>query len=95
MFLTPGGYATLIGPDGMKQADTFTCAHCNRLVIVKPGTQPEDVCWHCMDAKRPLAGLICKACVAKRRCAPHERWLETVERNFEKARAVAGYFTCT
>lgn len=35
--LRPGGYSTLITPDGPTvEADTFTCAHCNKVVEVPP-----------------------------------------------------------
>lgn len=69
------GYATITSPDGgMVESDTFTCAHCQRIVHVAPRANPADVgglCKVCM-------GLICPRCVG-RRCAPWEKKLQKME----------------
>ena len=53
------GYATLTMPDGVKECDTFTCAHCNAIRRVQPFCDPADLgglCKTCM-------GVICEKCV--------------------------------
>ncbi len=81
----PQGYARLFGPglDGVtdqgiaalqrdKECDTFTCAHCNRVVHVPALTDPANIgglCKQCM-------GFICPACVEKAACTPFESKLE-------------------
>jgi hypothetical protein len=55
--------------------DTFTCAHDNRVVIVKHGASPEECggfCRLCMKA-------ICPECVGKT-CVPFEKRLDLVEK---------------
>jgi hypothetical protein len=95
--MNAGGYATFIGPGFTKQADTFTCAHCNKIVMVPIGKHQTDVgggCWKCLDASNPLRNMICLPCVAKGTCTPTEKWLDTYEKAAMKREAVAGYF-CT
>ena len=71
-----GGYSCITDPDlGTIESDTFTCKHCNRVVMVKPKTSPTDaggMCGMC-------AGLICPACVADGRCLPFEERLARME----------------
>ena len=77
----PQGYACVTSPEGVREADTFTCAHCQRITHVKAGAKPEDLgglCKQCM-------GLICPRCVG-RACRPFERWLEIVEAKYERNR---------
>ena len=71
----PTGYATLT-TDGVivKERDTFTCFHCNRVIHVKPKCDPADLgalCKVCME-------LICPRCVGKG-CTPFEEKLERAE----------------
>lgn len=71
----PGGYAVIFGEDRPDEADTFTCAHCQRITMVKARQRPEDIgglCKVCM-------GLICSECVDKG-CTPFERRIENFER---------------
>lgn len=73
--LKPQGVATLTSPEGVKEADTFTCHHCNAITHVKAKADPAELgglCKHCMK-------LICKNCVGKG-CTP---FLEKLDR-FEK-----------
>lgn len=61
-------------PDGILEADTFTCCHCNRVVHVKPRSNPDDfgsMCRNCMK-------MVCKVC-ADRGCVPFEKKLEIME----------------
>lgn len=75
----PGGYQIEFSFDGKtKEADTFTCRHCNRIVEVKPFCSPSDIefggqCKGCM-------GLICLKCYDKAECKPIEKWCEEQER---------------
>lgn len=72
MFLRPGGILT----DGDREHfDTFTCAHCNHVVIVKAMCRPEDAGGKCMVCDKN----ICGGCADKRRCTPFERALELDE----------------
>jgi hypothetical protein len=76
--LRPGGYATITEPERpVREADTFTCAHCNRIVHAardgKPA-RPEDIGGLCMQC----SGLICPRCVGKG-CDPLEEKLRRWE----------------
>lgn len=66
------GYATLTMPFGtMKEADTFTCYHCNGVVHVKPRERDFTRCGICDH-------LICQPCRGKG-CTPFEKKLEAHE----------------
>jgi hypothetical protein len=78
----PGGYAVVTSPDGRREADTFTCAHCNSLVIVKDGQTADDCggfCRLCMD-------LVCPRCAGSN-CAPFEKKLEQQEAAYHARRS--------
>ena len=81
----PGGYAVFMSPcEAPVERDTFTCAHCNKVVIVQPMQRPEDLggmCKHCM-------GMICPQCLDKG-CTPFEEKLKQWEAN-EAARRSYG-----
>ena len=71
------GYATLTEPNGRtKEADTFTCAHCNAIRHVKPFCDPADLgglCKTCM-------GVICEKCVGLGMCDPLMKKIERQEK---------------
>ena len=78
-----GGYLTIYDPDPHKGAgqkalvecDSFTCAHCNTVVKVKPLCDAADaggLCKQCM-------GHICKGCYAIGSCTPFEEKLRLAE----------------
>jgi len=73
--LRPGGYLTGVSRDGRKEeADTFTCRHCQRIIVVRTRERAEDLgglCKTCM-------GLVCPHC-AGGVCMPFERSLELAE----------------
>lgn len=87
----PCGYAVLVDPDRpIWERDTVTCAHCARVVFIKPGTaatvyliQHRDERWteepgaSCYGCFKP----ICLACYRTGGCRPLERWLESQERS--------------
>ena len=71
---TPGGYLMVVQPDTpLIERDTFTCCHCNRVVIVKPGSGMQRG-W-CFMCGKPHCGS--KRCSAG--CLPFERRLEAWE----------------
>lgn len=70
----PGGYLIGTSPDSVDEHDTFTCAHCNKIVIVKHKSRPEDMgglCKICM-------GLTCPQCTGHS-CRPFEEQLKKWE----------------
>lgn len=71
----PGGYLVVHGPDGMEEADTFTCAHCNRVIVVRAGADPSELGGYCTLC----SANVCPSC-AGRECTPFEKRLEAVER---------------
>lgn len=71
------GHVSITGPDGTIERETFTCAHCSQVVIIKLRATPEELggrCHHC-DA------MVCPACVARDqgRCKPFEKRIEEYE----------------
>ena len=78
----PQGYAAITSPDGVREADTYQCAHCQRITHVKAGAKAEDLgglCKQCM-------GLICSRCVGHA-CRPFEKWLEAEEASYHARRS--------
>lgn len=66
-----------VDPDApLLERDTFTCAHCNGIVIVEPAKPPEAMGGFC----RMCMKCICPACDAVGTCTPFERKLEEVEK---------------
>lgn len=79
------GYATLTGPLGIREADTFSCAHCNAIRHVKPFCDPADLgglCKTCM-------GVICERCVGGV-CDPLMKKVERAERSYDARRWMDG-----
>ncbi len=85
----PGGWLSISAPDKRsqrvilngtvvsdeKEADTFSCGHCQRVVVVKPMQDPADVgglCKCCMT-------LICPQCYGLGACTPIEKKIEQQE----------------
>ena len=80
-----GGYAYTFDVGGIRQeADSFTCFHCNRVVIVKPKCDPCDLGGMCRICEK----MICPACVDLGKCDPLEKKLERAE---AKDRALRSY----
>jgi hypothetical protein len=77
----PQGYAQLVGPglpsrdEGLAslarhgEADTFTCGHCQAIVIVPARASVGGYCRVCNR-------LVCEKCASAQRCAPFEQQLE-------------------
>lgn len=89
----PGGYGQIIGDvptavDGFgrsiqSECDTFSCAHCNRVVFVNARERPEDIGGFC----KCCAGLICGPCVDIGTCTPLEKRLQEMERRADTLRS--------
>jgi len=70
-----GGYAVIFGPLGIqKECSTFSCAHCNCVVHIKPKCNLDDLGGNC----RLCDKLICPKCVDLG-CTPFEKKLEQAE----------------
>ena len=88
MFRKPQGYVRVYASPGEAptEADTFTCAHCQRIVTVSPLLPPEDMggmCKQCSDGGKTSHGLICKKChglYAKHGCVSFMQKVEAVEK---------------
>lgn len=76
------GYACISGPDGTREADTFTCAHDNRVVHVKAGAKPEDIGGLCKSCMR----LICPHCLGQP-CVPFLKKIEQEEARYHALRS--------
>jgi len=64
--------------------DTFTCGHCQRIVVVPAKCSPAElggVCGHCN-------AMICPRCVASGVCVP---WEEAMRRMEAKTEALRSY----
>jgi hypothetical protein len=58
----PGGYSIITDPGApTREADTFTCRHCQKIVFVKPFADPADMGGRCTCCD----ALICPSCVGK------------------------------
>lgn len=85
--LRPQGYMT-IASDRVVERDTISCAHCGKIVVVKPGTDTTiyliprlDGTWieeagaGCRLCGKP----VCLPCCEIGTCRPVEKWLELHE----------------
>lgn len=77
MSLREGGYLQVFDEFGSTASEhkTYTCDHCNKVVIVKHKMRPEDMGGHC----RICDGLLCPTCVATGICEPFEEKLKQME----------------
>lgn len=69
-----GGYLVTTGPHGITEASTFTCGHCQKIVMVRAKERPEDIGGLCYVCDR----MICPHCVGQG-CRPFEKDLEAQE----------------
>lgn len=82
----PGGALLVTLEDGREYArDTYSCNHCNAVVVVEPGDVPAGLCLVCHKH-------VCAACLAVMnrtlRCVPFEAKIEAMERR-DRLRAAA------
>lgn len=81
----PGGYAIWVDPTmPTKECDTFTCKHCNAVVVVEARCKPEEAGGYCRMCMAP----VCPAC-ADKPCTPFEKKLDAIERRDRLCRAAA------
>jgi hypothetical protein len=70
------GYACIVDPDtGLRETDTYTCAHCNKVIHAPVNKKLEEVgdfCRNCMK-------VICAFCADKRVCTPLMKQIEAME----------------
>lgn len=79
-----GGYATISEPGKrIQEADTFTCIHCNSVVIVPPKASASDMGGWCMMCAKP----VCKRCAGKG-CSPFLKQIEKSEARDRMLRAI-------
>jgi hypothetical protein len=83
----PGGFLQTFSPEGMVEQDTFTCKHCNSIVVVKPFADPASMGGRCTCCD----GLICPKCVGKD-CVTIEQRLEFWEK---REAALRSYEACS
>jgi hypothetical protein len=83
----PGGYGITVEP-GKKdiEEDSFTCAHGNEIVFVKPFQDPSELGGFC----RLCMKHICAKCAAKGECTPFEKVLEAMESKDRLTRSIIG-----
>lgn len=83
----PGGYLTIVDPEKPTlERDTFTCAHCNSIVIVKPKQDPSEMGGFCLVC---MAN-ICKGKECNNGCTPFLKKIEKMEKRAEFRRKVFG-----
>jgi hypothetical protein len=76
------GYACITDPDGVREADTFTCFHCNCITHVRAKADPAELgglCKCCMK-------LVCPKCVGKP-CVPFLKKIEREEARYHARRS--------
>lgn len=78
----PQGYLIATSSDGLVEHDTFTCCHCQKIVIVKPMCDPADMGGNCNLCNK----LICSFCVGKV-CTPWEKKMLQQEARQEALRS--------
>jgi hypothetical protein len=71
----PGGYAIRAGEDGVREWDTFTCGHCQRVTLVEARQDPSKLGGFC----RVCMKHICGPCADNGTCRPFEKALEQAE----------------
>jgi hypothetical protein len=92
----PGGYGQIIADEPNKasardcygrriaaEADSYVCGHCDRVMFVNAGEQPEDIgglCKACMT-------LICPHCLNVGHCTPLEKRLAEQEARYHALRS--------
>lgn len=77
------GYACITDPvDGIKECDTHTCAHCQKLVFTPPNKKIEEVGDFCRGCMK----VICLNCVGKG-CTPFLKKIELEEARYHALRS--------
>jgi hypothetical protein len=79
----PGGVLICDGQLGRQESDTFTCGHCNKIVVVTPNSNLDEVGGMC----RCCMKLICPTCVSAGICKTIEQRLEEDEARYHALRS--------
>ena len=86
--LRPHGYVTVVSDAGVTEFDSVTCGHCQRVIMVKPGTLSRIYLFPQRDGtmtEEPGAGClkcgkaICLRCCDVGTCTPAEKLMEFME----------------
>lgn len=78
------GYGTIVDPDASTvEFDTYTCAHCNKIVQLRPHAPPDGHCLMCNEG-------ICETCAVRGNCDPFEKKLERMEARDRLRRSILG-----
>lgn len=84
------GYGIIVDPSTptTKEIDTFTCAHCNAVVVCRSSSKdiPVDLGGFC----RLCYEHVCGKCADRGRCDPFEKKLERAEQQGRFRRALEG-----
>lgn len=79
------GYAIIVDPNApAKECDTFTCAHCQQVVFVKPRCDPSEMGGFCRLCYKHTCG----PCADKGSCDPFEKKLERAEARGQMLRSM-------
>jgi hypothetical protein len=85
--LRVGGYLAIYSPDSpIQESDTFTCVHCQQVVLVRPKASASECGGWCGRCAKP----ICPKCAAKSGCTPFEKKLERAESRARMLKAISG-----
>lgn len=76
------------GSSRVQSQKTYTCCHCNRVVIVPFNCRPDEMGSFCMRCHKPTCNQ--PKCNAVNGCTPFERRLEEMEARGRLLRALAG-----
>ncbi|MDP2410348.1 MAG: hypothetical protein Q8M26_08685 [Pseudolabrys sp.] len=84
---SPGGVIITTDPalPSPVERDTFTCGHCNGIVMVQPKQRPEDIGGMCKQCMK----LTCPRCTGSGRCDPFMEKLKRVEARYHARRSYA------
>lgn len=85
MSVRPQGYAIVVSPDApVKELDTITCSHCQRVVFLRPTPdgRMQDQGGFCRVCMKP----VCGPCADNGKCTPFEKKLEECERAAARGR---------
>jgi hypothetical protein len=69
------GHVAVTGPGGTVEHETFTCAHCQKIVTVKPRATPGELGGRCHNCD----AMVCPGCARVGRCTPFEKRIEEYE----------------
>lgn len=83
--LRPGGYIIVASPEGCDfEADTFTCSHCQQIVIVPVKASASDPGGWCGCCAKP----VCGPCADTGVCTPWEKQMERMEARDRMLRSI-------